>query len=132
MVGWLDVRLAPVNSALPSTTPRRIVRYACAARPHVFWGKHPKLRSVGAYLKGVKSGHFRARVRAELKRRLKGRWRGMNPKIREILHDSVFIVMDELESRNGGQPDHPTVVQLTISLNLLADDLGFNDEGVMP
>ena len=105
--------------------------WLAAGRPQVFWGKHPKLRSVGAYLKGVKSGHYRARVRAELKRRLKGRWRGMNPEIREYLHDSLFIVMDELESRNGGQPEHPTVLQLNVALNLLADDLNFNDEGVM-
>lgn len=105
--------------------------WLAAGRPHVFWGKHPKLRSVGAYLQGVKSGRYRAKVRAELKRRLGGRWRGMNPKIREMLHDLVFIVMDELESRNGGQSEHPTILQLNIALNLLADDLGFNDEGVM-
>ena len=100
-----------------------------AGRPHVYWGKHPKLRSVGAYLHGVKSSHFRGKVRAELRKRLGGRWRGMNPGIREKLHDSLFIVMDELESRNGGQPEHPTVLQLNIAMNLVADDLGWNDEG---
>lgn len=102
--------------------------WLAAGRPHVFWGPHAKLRSVSTYLRGLKSGRYRTKVRAELKRRLGGRWCGMNPKIREMLHDSVFVVMDELESRNGGQPDHPTVVQLRIALNLLQDDLNWSDE----
>jgi hypothetical protein len=103
--------------------------WLAADRPHIFWGRHPKLRSVGAYLQGVKSGHYRGKIRAELRKRLGGRWRGMNPRIRECLHDAVFVVMDDLESRNGGQPDHPSVVQMCIALNLLADDLRWNDEG---
>ena len=50
----------------------------------------------------------------------------MNSRNREYLHDSIFLVMDEIESRGGGRPDHPPVVQMRIAMNLLADDLGWN------
>lgn len=53
----------------------------------------------------------------------------MNRRIREYLHDAIFVVMDELESRNGGQPDHPAVMRLRIALNLVKDDLGWNRGG---
>ncbi len=99
-----------------------------AGRPHVFWGPHPKVRSVSAYLRGIKSGHYRGNIRAELRRRLGGQWRGMNRRIREYLHDSIFMIEDELESQNGGQPDHPMVVQMRIARNLVMDDLGWNEE----
>lgn len=96
-------------------------------RPGVVRGPHPKLRSVSAYLRVVKSGHYRQSARVELRSRLGGPWRGMNPRIREYLHDAIFAVMDELESRTGGQSDHPSVVQLCVALNLVKDDLGWND-----
>lgn len=99
-----------------------------AGRPHVYWGQHPKLRSVRAYLRGLKSGHYRGLVFAELRERLGGRWQGMNAQIRCGLHDSIFAVEDELESRLGGQSDHPTVVQLRVARNLVADDLAWNEE----
>ena len=95
-----------------------------AGRPDVFWGSHPKLRSVRAYLVGVKSGVARARVRARVRERAGMGWSGMNPSMRVLLHDSIFSVMNDLESKAGGQPDHPTVVQLRVALNLVADDLG--------
>ena len=96
-------------------------------RPGVVRGPHPKLRSVSAYLRVVKSGHYRQSARVELRSRLGGPWRGMNPRIREYLHDAIFAVMDELESRTSGQSDHPSVVQLCVALNLVKDDLGWND-----
>ena len=51
----------------------------------------------------------------------------MSSAIRVLLHDSIFKVMDNLESQAGGRPDHPTVVQLRVALNLVADDLRWND-----
>ena len=95
-----------------------------AGRPDVFWGSHPKLKSVRAYLLGVKSVRARAAVRAAVRKGVGRGWSGMNPRMRVLLHDSIFKVMDDLESRAGGQPDHPTVVQLRVALNLVADDLG--------
>ncbi|MCH7792419.1 MAG: hypothetical protein IID31_09100, partial [Planctomycetes bacterium] len=38
-----------------------------------------------------------------------------------------FQVMDHWESQGGGRPDHPVVVQLRVALNLVADDLRWND-----
>ncbi len=114
-----------------SAAHRQLVRdwgaWNAAGRPHTFWGRHPMVRSVSAYLQGIKSGHYRGKIRAELRRRLGGRWRGMNRRNREYLHDSIFSVMDELESRLGGQSDHPNVVQMRIAMNLVADDLGWNE-----
>ena len=98
-----------------------------ADRPTVFWGSHPKLKSVRAYLLGVKSGRARALVRAAVRKGAGMGWEGMNPRMRVLLHDSIFKVMDDLESRAGGQSDHPTVVQLLKALNLVADDLRWND-----
>ena len=53
----------------------------------------------------------------------------MNQRNREYLHDAIFEVMDRFESMNGGQPDHPRARQLNVAMNLVADDLGWNDEG---
>ncbi|MCH7792778.1 MAG: hypothetical protein IID31_10940 [Planctomycetes bacterium] len=47
--------------------------------------------------------------------------------MRVLLHDSIFKVMEYLESRAWEQPDHPTVVQLRVALNLVADDLRWNE-----
>ncbi len=51
----------------------------------------------------------------------------MSSAIRVLLHDSIFSVMNDLESRAEGRPDHPTVLQLRVALNLVADDLRWND-----
>ena len=98
-----------------------------AGRPDVFWGSHPKLRSVRAYLLGVKSVRARAAVRAAVRKGAGRGWRGMNPRIRLLAHDAIFQVMDHWESQGGGRPDHPVVVQLRVALNLVADDLRWND-----
>ena len=43
------------------------------------------------------------------------------------LHDSIFEVMDEIESRAGGQSEHPTVDQLREAMNMVDVDLGWYD-----
>ena len=43
------------------------------------------------------------------------------------LHDSIFEVMDEIESRAGGQSEHPTVDQLREAMNMVDVDLGWDD-----
>ena len=98
-----------------------------AGRPWVFWESHPKLKSVRAYLLGVESARARALVRAAVRSGAGDGWQGINPKMRVLLHNSIFKVMDDLECRNGGQTDHPTVVQLRVALNLVADDLRWQD-----
>ncbi len=105
------------------------VQWNAADRPTVFWGRHPKLRSMRAYLLGVKSRHIRSLVTAAARRRHSGRIQGMDQQKRECLHDAIFEVMDHFESMNGGQPDDPRVRQLNIAMNLVADDLSWNDEG---
>ena len=65
-----------------------------AGRPDTFWGLHPKLRSVRAYLQGLKSGRSRTKLRAALRERLGGQWRGMNPRIRRILLSAHGKIVD--------------------------------------
>ena len=101
-----------------------------AGRPDVFWGKHPKQFSVRAYIQGVKSVRVRTKIRAAMRKRVGGSWGRLNRKLRESMHFAVFEVMDEYEIRNGGQPDDERVVQLNVVMNLLDDDIGWNDEGV--
>ncbi len=101
-----------------------------AGRPDTYWGKHPKQFSVRAYIQGVKSAWVRSKIRAAMRKRVGRSWKRLNSKLRESLHDAVFEVMDDYESQNGGQPDDERVVQMRVVLNLLADDLRWNDEGV--
>lgn len=101
-----------------------------AGRPDTYWGKHPNQFSVRAYIQGVKSAWVSSKIRAAMRKRVGGSWGRLNPKLRESLHDAVFEVIDEYESRNGGQPDDERVIQMRVVLNLLVDDLGWNDEGV--
>ena len=103
-------------------------QWNAADRPHVFWGRHPKLRSMRAYLLGVKSRHIRSLVTSAARRWHMARIQGMDQRKRECLHDAIFEVMDHFESQNGGQSGDPRVSQLNIALNLLADDLGWNEE----
>ena len=100
-----------------------------AGRPQVFWGRHPKLRSMRAYVLGIESRHIRSLVTVAARRRFRGRIRGMDRQKRECLHAAIFEVMDHFESMNGGQPDDPRVMELCVAMNLVADDLGWNDEG---
>ena len=107
-------------------------QWNAADRPPVLWGRHPKLRSMRAYLLGVKSRHIRSLVTAAARTRaMMGRIQGMDQRKRECLHDAIFEVMDRFESMNGGQSDDPRVRQLNIALNLLADDLRWNNEGAI-
>lgn len=111
-----------------NTTITDWAKWIAADRPHVFWGRHPKLRSTRAYLRGLKSGHYRGLVLSALVKQCGGHPGKMNRQIRCRLHDSLFQVMDQVESKKGGQSDHPTVRQLNIALNLVDDDLDWNDE----
>jgi hypothetical protein len=51
----------------------------------------------------------------------------MNSLKRELVHDSVFDVENGIESKNGGQPDHPAVVAMRAMRNRLMDDMGWNE-----
>ena len=84
-----------------------------------------------AYLLGVRSRHIRSLVTAAARRWHMARIQGMDQRKRQCLHDAIFEVMDHFESQNGGQPDDPRVSQLNIALNLVADDLGWTDEGAI-
>jgi hypothetical protein len=95
-----------------------------------------KRNSVTKYFAGLRaSGHYKAEIRRDMSTRLKakGLWVGqhplsqLNPAKREILHDCIFAVEDRLESRGGGQPDHPAVVALRTARNRVLDDLGWNE-----
>lgn len=52
----------------------------------------------------------------------------MNDGRREMFADAIFAVENEIESRSGGMPDHPTVVALNTARNRVYDDLGWNDQ----
>jgi len=57
----------------------------------------------------------------------------MNSRRREWLHDAIFQREDEIECKNGGQPDQPRVVAMRRARNRVMDDLGWNQtvgEGV--
>lgn len=96
-------------------------------RDKTYWGEHPKVQSVSAYLRGLKNPQYRSLIRAEVKKRLGSHPRGMNTQIREVLHDSIFLVMDQVESRNGGQSNQ-RIDEMRAALNLVKDDLNFNQE----
>ena len=98
-----------------------------AGRPHVFHARHPRLRSCSAYLQGVKSVHYRRSVRRDVKKRLGRPPRSMNQEIRICLQDSIVAVLNVIEGRTNGQSEHPCVEQLQIALNLVLDDLGWNE-----
>ena len=98
-----------------------------AGRPHVFHGRHPRLRSCSAYLQGVKSVHYRRSVRREVKKRLGRPPRSMNQEIRICLQDSIVAVLNVIEGRTDGQSEPPCVGQLQVALNLVLDDLGWNE-----
>ena len=87
-----------------------------AGRPHTFWGKHPKLQSMSAYLAGVESRGICSVITSGARKRFNGRISGMNQCKRECLHDAIFAEMDRIESKNGGQPDHPIVIQLCTAI----------------
>ena len=118
-----------LTPAIKQTTITVWSEWLTAGRPHVFWGRHPKLRSMRAYILGIKSRHICSLITAAARRRYGGRISGMDRRKRESLHDAIFEVMNHFESMNGGQPDDPRVVELSIALNLVADDLAWNDEG---
>lgn len=96
-------------------------------RPHVFHGRHPRLRSCSDYLREVESVHYRRLVRRDLKKRLGGPPRGMNERIRICLQDSILAVLNVVEGRTNGQSEQPCVEQLQVALNLVLDDLGWNE-----
>ena len=109
--------------------PRRSRNASTAKKPQA----DLKVRRITHYVRGIRTG-YRRRIRQVLRRKLSelgvGRTSGgsipCNRKTRGILADSIFAVEDELESRNGGQPDHPAVVQMRAARNRVYDDLGWN------
>ena len=86
--------------------------------------KHATHKSVRSYLKVVSSPTMRSKVRSAMRRRCGGVWDGLNFQRREYLHDSIFEVVNELESR---EPDHPMVEPLFDAMNMVDDDMGWND-----
>lgn len=82
-----------------------------------------KLKSMRAYLKPLKSSHFRQAIFAEAKKRMSGAY--MNPVNREALAEAVFVVENDLEHRRGR--DYPPVAVLRSIRNHLYDDLGWNE-----
>ncbi len=95
----------------------------------------PKGRYIGTYLRGVRS-HFRTQImrlfRDSLepcdRRGSQGVGFKCNAKTREKLADAIFRVEDELESRCGGQPDHPVVVQMRKARHRVNVDLGWDED----
>lgn len=86
------------------------------------------------YLKGVKSKFDRSRVQKALRRRFleagesnPTRTSSLNQRRRIMLQEEIFKVEDEIESKAGGQPEHPRVVDLRRARNLVLDDLGWNE-----
>ena len=84
------------------------------------------------YLRAIKSQHHRTAV-VHAYRDLASSRNGGAPRPgwtdwhREILQDAILRVENDLESRKGGQPDHPTVVQMRGVRNRIMDELGWND-----
>ena len=93
-------------------------------RPGTFWGQHPKGKTLRFYLQGLKSERATTQIRAAVRKRLGAGWSGVNAKRREAIHDAIFEVMDEWESRGGGTSS-PAIDQMRAAMNLVADDLGW-------
>ena len=85
--------------------------------------------SASKYLKPhVHSPSAIARVRAAM-RRISGSatLSELNYAKRIALHDAIFEIENEIESRGDGHPDDPTVLELNRVRNLVLDDLGWNE-----
>ena len=83
--------------------------------------------TVRQYLTGLVSAGDRTKVRNKLRTLNGGTVEGMNMRLRERLHDAIFSVENDLESRGGGMPDCPRVVSLRAARNEVLDDLGLNE-----
>ena len=94
-----------------------------------------KARSVRAYLRGVRP-YYKARIGRVLRESLAAQGVGRvsggriacNHRTRVALADSIFSVENDLESRLGGQPDHPAVVQMRQARHRVERDLEWSDE----
>ncbi len=89
------------------------------------------VRSIGGYLRVIASRHFRGRIRHGFRGRCTAAGLGwpqgpLDDRHREYLRDAVFQIEDELESRHGGQPDLPVVVQMRRARCRLESDLGWS------
>ena len=85
--------------------------------------------STGRYLRlGGVSSTYASKIRKVLRAKLGdphlSRLAGAR---REKLHDAIFEVEDDLESKAGGQSNHPQVLAMNKARNLVLDDLGWND-----
>lgn len=94
----------------------------------------PKTRSIRAYMKPIASQRARSRILKGFRQRVREHTKEDNPSLtvtnnqrREWLHDAMFTVENELESKAGGKPDDTTVQQINQSRNHLLDDMGWNE-----
>lgn len=99
-------------TALPASQPKPTKR------------RRLKTHCIRDYLQGVKSGLLKAQIRAAYRKRSGGRITQMNRKRREWVHDSIFETVNRLETR---EPNHPKVEPLFEAMNLVDNDLGWND-----
>ena len=88
---------------------------------------HATHETVGAYILTVGSTDIRGSVRRAFRKRCGGSFPSpLNFRTREYLHDCIFTVVDELESR---QREHQAAEQLFEALHLVSVDLGWDDAG---
>lgn len=102
-------------------------------------GRVTRLKSVSKYLKysplpSSTRGKVRAILRDMVAKQLphlvdKNPFSGsrFNDAVRHLLHQAVFTVENEIESRGNGHPHDPRVVSLGTIRNRLYDELGIND-----
>ena len=96
---------------------------------------HRRLQTLRKYVRDVPP-HYRRRIwrvyealanDRGIPRRSDGS-RPTNQKSRVALADATFRVEDELESRNGGQPDHAAVIRMRAARHGLEADAGWGPE----
>ena len=95
------------------------------------------IRTAMGYLRGVKSGQYRTRIRNEA-RRLGFDFGHMNDANRQVLRDAIFTVENELESTVGEyEPGkggatvakrRQWVKQMREARNIVLDDMGINED----
>jgi hypothetical protein len=93
-----------------------------------------KIQSISHYVRGIR-GNYRRRISRIFRDLLAagGVWESgdghipCNHRTREMLADSVFMIEDELESKCGGQCDHPAVVEMRTARLRINLDLGWDD-----
>ena len=93
-------------------------------RPH-------KLGTVGAYTRGITSGHAKTLIRRIFGTACKAHGLGAlrvgcrGEARRNLLQKAIFAVEDRLESKAGGRPDDTLVLQLHAARLLVERDLSW-------